>query len=316
MRKTVICLIAFSIALSAFSQRASIDIAPSGEYMFAQRDTCQLFMSVYDPSPESQTTLDGKAKPTILFSFGGGFIMGNRNSREYLPWFRRFCDNGYRVITIDYRLGLKGKGNVGITQVGTIYDAIETGVEDLYTATAYIIDNAEALGMDPSNIVISGSSAGAIMSLQAEWHLCNGTGHSGLLPKGFRYAGVMAFSGAILSRQGKIRYAKAPCPVLFFHGTSDGIVAYNKITLFKNRFEGAGSLSKIFEKQGYNYNIYRYVGNNHEIAVAFLKTFPEQLRFLEENVMGGKKRIVDASISDPSIKVWKINSTKEIFKNN
>ena len=41
-----------------------------------------------------------------------------------------------------------------------------------------------------------------------------------------------------------------------------------------------------------------------------------QLRFLETNVMKGEKRIVDVSVSDPSIKVWNVNSTKELYKNN
>ena len=316
MRKTILCLTALCFALLAFSQRVPFNLSPSGEYMFAQRDTCQLFMSVYDPTPESETSIEGRQKPTILFAFGGGFISGSRNSREYLYWFRRLCDNGYRVITMDYRLGLKGKGNIGITQVGAIYDAIEVGVEDMYAATAYIIDNAEALGVDPANIVISGSSAGAIISLQAEWHLCNRSGHAAMLPKDFRYAGVMSFSGAILSRNGKIRFEREPAPVLFFHGTTDKIVTYNKIALLKNRFEGSGSLSKTFAKEGYNYNIFRYQGNNHEIAASFMKNVPEQLRFLEENVMRAKKRIVDATVSDPDIKVWQANSTKDVYKNN
>ena len=42
----------------------------------------------------------------------------------------------------------------------------------------------------------------------------------------------------------------------------------------------------------------------------------EQLRFLETNVIKGEKRIVDVSVSDPSIKVWNVNSTKELYKNN
>ena len=131
-----------------------------------------------------------------------------------------------------------------------------------------------------------------------------------------RFRPVRAFSGAILSREGKIRFAKEPAPVLFFHGMSDGIVNYKKTVFFKNRFEGAASLSKLFAKKEYNYNIHRFEGKNHEIAVSFLATFPEQLRFLEENVIRGKRRIVDAVINDPSIKAWKLNSTKDIYKNN
>ena len=316
MKRFLIILALALAGTAATAQGVRINISPSGEYMFAERDTCSLFMSVYEPSEDSETTIDGKQKPTILFVFGGGFIMGDRNAKGYLPWFRRLCDNGYKVVTIDYRLGLKGAGNVGVKDVEVIYNAVQIGVEDLYSATSYIIDNAEALGVDPANIVISGSSAGAMIALQAEWHLCNRSGFAGRLPENFQYAGVMAFSGAIFSREGKIHYASAPAPTLFFHGTADKIVNYNKIVFFKNRLEGANSLSALYEKNGYNYNIYRFEGNQHEIASAFLTTFDEQIRFLESNVIKGQKRVVDATVNDPSIKVWEVNSTKELYKNN
>ena len=316
MRRYILILLLSVVGISAAAQKAGINLSPSGEYLFAQRDSCQLFMSVYEPTEGSVTMIDGKKKPTILFVFGGGFIMGDRNASAYLPWFRRYIENGYPVITIDYRLGLKGAGNVGVKDIAVIYNAIQIGVEDLYSATSFIIDNAEALGVDPSNIVIAGSSAGAMIVLQAEWHLCNRSGHAGTLPKDFRYAGVMSFSGSIFSREGKIRYPVEPAPTLFFHGTEDKIVTYNKIALFKNRMEGSNALAKDYAKNGYNYNIYRFKGNQHEIASAFLRTFDEQIRFLETNVMKGEKRIVDATVSDPSIKIWKINSTREIYKNN
>lgn len=315
-RYILILLLALTSVAATAQQNVRINVSPSGEYLFAQRDTCQLFMSVYDPIEGSVTSINGKQKPTILFMFGGGFIMGDRNDRSYLPWFHRYNENGYRVITIDYRLGLKGAGNIGLKSIDVVYNAIQIGIEDLFSATAFIIDNAEALGVDPSNIVISGSSAGAMIVMQAEWHLCNRSGHAGMLPKDFRYAGVMPFSGSIFSREGKIRYSVEPAPTLFFHGTNDKIVNYNKLVLFKNRIEGANALAKTFEKNGYNYNIYRFEGNQHEIAAAFLRTFEEQIRFLETNVMKREKRIVDATVNDPSIKVWGVNSTRDIYKNN
>lgn len=310
MKRILLAMALLFVAAAADAQKVRIDLQPSGEYLFAKRDTCDLYMTVYDPAYKSD-------KPTVIFVFGGGFIMGDRNARAYLPWFKRYTEEGYRIITIDYRLGLKGAGsNVGIGTIETIYNAVEMGVEDLYSATAFIIDNAEALGVNPAKLVISGSSAGAMISLQAEWHLCNRSGHAGMLPKDFRYAGVMAFSGAIFSREGRIRFAEEPAPVLFFHGTNDRIVTYNRIALFKNRMEGAKPLAKIFAKKGYNYNIYRFEGNQHEIASSFLESFPEQIHFLEQNVAGGQKRIVDATVHDPSIKIWEINSTRDIYKNN
>ena len=308
--KRFLCIAAFFFALLCPDAHAVVfDLQPAGEYLFAKRDTCDLFRTVYAPD---KTT----AKPSISFTFGGGFVEGDRNARAYLPWFKRYTEEGYRIITIDYRLGMKGAGKPGVGSIEAIYNAIEMGVEDLFSATSFIIDNAEALGVDPSKLVLSGSSAGAIIALQAEWHLSNRSGLASRLPEDFRFAGVMAFAGAILSREGKIRFAKQPCPVLFFHGTEDKIVNYNKITFFKNRFEGSRALAAIFAKNSYNYNIYRYDGNQHEIASSFMRNFPEQLRFLEQNVIKGERRIVDATVSDPSIKIWKVNSTRELYKGN
>ena len=49
-------------------------IAPDGTYLFAERDTCELYLDVYNPAKGSKTSIDGKNKPTIVFMFCGGFI--------------------------------------------------------------------------------------------------------------------------------------------------------------------------------------------------------------------------------------------------
>ena len=167
-------------------------ITPDHTYLFAQRDTCELYMDIYEPAKDSQTTFEGKAKPTVMFMFGGGFIDGSRDDEDYLEWFRQMTDNGYRIISIDYRLGLKGSDKVGIAQVNVLDKAIHMAVEDLFSATEYIIENADALGVDPYNIVVSGSSAGAISVMQAEYEISNRTAWASVLPAGFNYAGNSA----------------------------------------------------------------------------------------------------------------------------
>jgi len=225
-------------------------------------------------------------------------------------------DNGYRVISIDYRLGLKGTDKVGIAQVNVLDDAIHMAVEDLFSATNFILDNADQLGVTPDNLVISGSSAGAISVMQAEYEIANRTSWASVLPEGFNYAGVMSFSGAILSRKGKVKYATEPCPTMMLHGTADKLDPYRQIALFNLGFYGSGKLVKRFQKFGYDYNMYHFIDYGHEIAGSMYSTLDLQLKFLECNVIQKKERIIEAWISDPD--VWKGSgpqSRKELYGN-
>ena len=58
-------------------------ITPDGTYLFVQRDTCDLFMDVYNPAEGSEDTFMGVRKPTVVFMFGGGFIHGTRDNADY-----------------------------------------------------------------------------------------------------------------------------------------------------------------------------------------------------------------------------------------
>ena len=43
------------------------------------------------------------------------------------------------------------------------------------------------------------------------------------------------------------------------------------------------------------------------------KTFPEQLAWLEHNIIGKEKRVIDATVNDPSIEVFQVNNLKTIY---
>lgn len=312
MKKTIMILAA--LVLGHFA--ASAQINPDATYMFAQRDTCDLYMDVYDPADGSETSVNGVEKPLVIFMFGGGFIRGTRDDESYNGWFRTMTENGYRVVSIDYRLGLKGSNKVGIAQVNVLDKAIHMAVEDLFSATNFILENADQFEVSPDNIVISGSSAGAITVMQAEYEIANGTSWASVLPEGFNYAGVMSFSGAILSREGKVDYKKVPCATLMLHGTSDELVPYNQIKVFNLGFFGGGKLVERFKKFGLNYNMYHFTGYGHEIAGSMGTTFDLQDKFLKTNVMQKKMRIVEAWIDDPNVyKGSGPQSRKELYGN-
>ncbi|MBO8466223.1 MAG: alpha/beta hydrolase [Bacteroidetes bacterium] len=307
MKKYLLTILAAVFAsLPAFSSMGSGGtraggITPDETYMFAKRDTCDLFMDIYNPAPGTDTLADGSKKPTIIFAFGGSFMTGSRDAENYLPWFRVMADNGYRIVSIDYRLGMKGYDKIGVFQVNALDRAIHMAVEDMISATVYLLDNAESLDIDPSRIVISGSSAGAITALQTDYETSNRTSWAAPLPDGFRYAGVMSFAGAVLSRNGKLKYAQEPAPTLLMHGTEDSVVPYTQIKIFSLGFFGSSKIAERFEKFGYAYNIFRHKGHNHEIAVAMYETVPEQLAFLKSNVCCKSGCCVDATVVNPEI---------------
>ena len=307
-------LISSLILLAGITIPSWAQDGPDATYIYAQRDTCTLYMDVYEPNKAETITAEGLEKPTIVFMFGGGFIAGERNNKSYLKWFNEMKRDGYRIVSIDYRLGLKGSRKVGIAQVNVLDKAIHMVVEDLFSATNFLIENAEELGINPENIVISGSSAGAITVMQAEYEISNRTSWAQVLPEGFNYAGVMSFSGAILSREGKVNYKERPCPTLMLHGTADGLVPYKQIAFFNLGFFGGGKLVKRFEKFGFNYNMYHFIDYGHEVAGSMETTTDLQKKFLECNVMRKKERIIEAWISDPD--VWKgygPQSRKELY---
>ena len=283
-------------------------------YMYAQRDTSRLFLDVLEPAKGSVTSIDGKEKPTVLFVFGGGFTMGSRDDKFYKSWFEKLTSEGYRVVSIDYRLKLKGLKLKPLKDRDVFMDAVDAAVEDMISATAFIIDNAEELNIDPDNIVTMGSSAGAMTVLSAEYELCNRTEMVSSLPSGFRFKGVIPLAGAILRDDGKLSYKEAPSPTLFLHGKDDKIVPYKGFRLFRYTFWGSDKLSSLFAKKGYPYWIIRYNDHGHEVSAALVEAWQYVSSFIEEEVMAGKHRVVDTSVTDNSFKRWESQSTGDLYK--
>lgn len=297
---TAVLLLAAPCGLSA--QPAAEAPAPDGTYRFARRDTCDLYLDFYRAAPDAGPCADTLRKPVVIHVFGGAFLSGRRDAPGDRIWYRRLADAGYHVAAIDYRLGLKGvEVKPSLSALPLLRDAIGIAVEDLFAATGYLIDHAEELGIDPDRIAVSGSSAGAITALQAEWEIVSGRPAAQAVPAWFNYAGILAFSGAVFSMDGAIFYRRPPCPTLLLHGTEDRIVPYGRISLFGNHFCGSDALAKCLDKAGANYRIYRFRDAGHEISVSMRHELPLMLDFLERNVVRGDRLLVDASVTDPGI---------------
>ena len=131
-------------------------------FVYAVRDADTLRLDRY-----ALLSPDSRAKPCLMFLFGGGFMTGTRDNRRFRPFFDYYARKGFVVVSIDYRLGMKRARQAGLLDEEHFTQALDMtlsmATEDLYDATAYICRHMP--DVDPSRIVTCGSSAGAITVL-------------------------------------------------------------------------------------------------------------------------------------------------------
>jgi predicted esterase len=238
--------------------------------------------------------LDAEAdapRPCMIFAFGGGFVKGVRNHEYYSIFFDRLAREGIVVVSIDYRLGLKNlNADGGMAAMIDIFDnAVNMAVEDIYCATNFVVANSEEWAVDTTKIMLSGSSAGAITAVQAEWMRCNGAWRAKVLPEGFRYAGVVSCAGAIFSTDGKPKFASQPAPMLLFHGTSDRNVPYDHASMFGVGFYGSAYIVKQLERLDSPYWFYSAEYMDHRMAgIPFIYECDIIMQFIRDFVIRGE----------------------------
>ena len=263
MKRFALLVLALSVTFAAGAQET---------YPYAERDTCTLYLDIH-----------------------------------VVKWFRKLNEEGYPVVAIDYRLGMKGfkvKKTLGGAQkaIDRFVMSQRIGVEDVFSAVSFLAAHPE-LGIPSDNIVISGSSAGAIISLASAYNIANGNTEG--LPQGFNFKGVMSFAGGIISNHGKIKFSQAPCPILLFHGMDDTLVAYRHHGILGLELWGSDYIAEMLMKKGWNCSIWRFKNRAHDVAGYTDCLWPIEKEFLEKNVIQGIPCTVDAVVDDPSLPLWK-----------
>jgi len=262
--------------------------------VYADREGQALLLDIYRSDSASMLP-----QPCLIFVFGGGFKNGERDAAHYQPYFSHFARKGFTVVSIDYRLGMKDQKAPGILNYKPLLKAIHLAVSDLYAATNYLLENADKLNIDPSRFIISGSSAGAITVLQADYLERDNHPSADVLPEDFRYAGVISFAGGIFSTEGVPSYTQRPAPTLFFHGSADKLVPYNKTGFFNLGMFGSKSLAKRFREERYPYTFYTMEDIGHEVSEYPMKEFlPEIEQFITDFVLDRKQWMRDIRFKD------------------
>ncbi len=266
---------------------------------YATKDGNTLQMDIY-----RKADYNGAPQPVMFYMFAGAFYAGERSGLEIGYYLGQLAKRGITAISLDYRLGWKNAFANKPEDYGMIEKLLDVvqdtklmqttfdmPVEDLYTATNYVINHAKELNVDPDCIMISGSSAGAMSALRAEYFLKSGNPLAKVLPKGFTYKGVLSFAGAIHSNQGTPHYTQTPAPTLFIHGTKDIVLRYKGIRFGKEGLFTPKMLIKEYKKNNYPYSLVllRGAGHGESCGDALINNFEDAWKFIQDYVYGGKR---------------------------
>ncbi|MBR3937360.1 MAG: alpha/beta hydrolase [Bacteroidaceae bacterium] len=291
----IICLTG---TLNAHSQHPQELI--SNTYMFVERDS-SLCLDVYKPeTPRAD-------KAAVLMAFGGGFISGERNNDQMKRWASALLEHGFTVISIDYRLGFKDSAMVAshsrLLQLPDLFmHCIDIAVQDCAAAVAWVCSNAAMLDIDPSKLILTGSSAGAITILQLDYYRANSMSGASALPAGWKPVAVIPYSGGVMCRDSKLRYATDPAPTMLLHGTKDRIVTYKSLGLpFGKKMHGGKKMDKALTRQDIPHWFIRFEGIGHEVA-DWLPGSVDLFCTFVDLTLAGRITTLDATMSDSGLK--------------
>ena len=270
---------------------------------YTERKEVPLLMDIYQPYDPS-----GSPKPVFMFIHGGGFFFGDKENRLQQGLTEDLVKRGYTVVSINYRLGSTIYG------VRSVEKLIYSGVQDARAALRYLTHHSAELGIDPHQIYIGGSSAGAITSLytafmdndenfqsterrriQKELGDINTSGND--LKDIYSVAGVVSMWGAVVDLD-IIDWRNADIPVVFFHGTADNIVPIDSGLPFQHKVDiqaynrlsenwqlyGSQSIYNHMQALGMPAKLYIFEGYGHEPQINPDNTVNENMETIKRGM--------------------------------
>ena len=185
-----------------------------------------------------------KYRPFVLMVHEGAFLFGDLgNELGKARWLSR---KGYATASINYRLGFNG-GSEANSCGGSnleVIQAIYRGVQDTYAALHYFADRSEEFGIDPGQMVLAGSSAGAIIISalvymdEADFEdlqpgIVKTLGPLDPVKTGteYRVRALLSYLGYAIFKTSYIRNSNAK-PTVFFQRTGDTVLPFKQGNLF------------------------------------------------------------------------------------
>jgi acetyl esterase/lipase len=223
---------------SPYSDAPYIEVLGKGLVKsFNEPELMNLNMDIYYPKTDVF-----KNRPLVMLIHGGAFYIGSKESAAEQSLATSLAKRGYLVASIDYRLGFKPIPS-------DVEMSAYRAVQDAHAALRYLAHNAKGLGIDPNQVYVGGTSAGAVASLNVAF-MDNDERPEGIIKaykaglltkieesgnkytETFTIKAVANMWGAvadldIIDKDEKIS-------VLSIHGTADGVVPYEYDHPFQN----------------------------------------------------------------------------------
>ncbi|MEO8710894.1 MAG: alpha/beta hydrolase [Parafilimonas sp.] len=262
----------------------------------------QLAFDVYKPADA-----EGKKFPAIILIHGGSFIGGDKANLS--STCSKLANNGYVVISINYRLGwgFVSRSTTTCNDSSFLKQAIYRSAQDAHTALRYIAAHADNYNVDKNWIFLGGQSAGAITALMTAYlqEKNSDTFFPGLAQKlglldkdknnssaDFTLKGVISMWGAFANPE--LITDQTALPTIFFQGELDKAVPF-----YSRPFVPCNAASMVYG----TYPLYNRLKTLGETAIAHVDpkgghgVFEEDFRinnilcFLNDVRQGIKKQI-------------------------
>lgn len=283
-------------------------------YSYVERDST-LYLDVHKPAVARTD------KAAVISVFGGGFVVGKRDDSYQTALADSLVKRGFTVINIDYRLGLKDKAKLeeyqGFFNIDNLFQyCIDIATEDCAEAVKWVVEHSEEIDVNPSKIVLTGSSAGAITVLQLDYCRANDLPEATILPEGWKPAAVIPYAGGIMCRKRDLRYDTDPAPTMLMHGTKDKIVNFKGFGLpFSPKLYGSMTLDRRMRKQGIPHWFIRFEGIGHEVASWFPGSVDIFCAFVDQ-ALSGRITSLDATMTDSKLQPteWTNMNVFDLYK--
>lgn len=286
-------LLSFSISAQQRFTDDSFQLKATETKTYATKNGEALKLDIYQPENDTM-----QQRPLIIFMHGGGFSGGTRTNPAEVKFAETAARKGYVAVQISYRLTRKGQSFGCDYEASGKIETFKLAAEDFMDAVNFMVKNQEEYKIDPSKIIVGGSSAGAEAVLNAVYN-------ERLMfedfskYENFDFAGVFSLAGAIVDA----RYItkENALPGVFFHGTEDNLVPYasgphhwcDRDQRGYIILDGSKTITEKLRKLNSSYLVYSFEGGKHEHSGMPFDYFPEVFNFFNSVFLNEEKQQVE-----------------------